>query len=115
MNQLFTYISAIRQESGALIAGQQLYQDVTEEDGVLVENSELIVTFHNGVIMKQSIESEHQEEPTDLACAECWISYEIISEPEGLRITPKRKTFINTCQEAFWLKINAVQSATDER
>jgi len=75
----------------------------------LIENSELVVTFIDGVTVKQSIELEDNINASDMICAECWISYEVAPDPEGLNISPKRKHFINRYQEIFWLKINAVK------
>lgn len=112
MNNLFTYISAMKDESpSGLIAEKVLSEQSFEEDGVLTESSELIVTFTNGVSVKQSVEFEHGEVTSGTVCTECWISYEVVAEPKGLYVKPKRKDFINKCQESFWLKINQVQTS----
>lgn len=108
MNNLFTYVSAIKSElPNELIVEKILSEESYEDNGVLTENSELIVTFKNGVTVKQSVELDSNIKVSDMTCAECWISYQVILEPEGVNISPKRKNFINKCQESFWLKINA--------
>lgn len=108
MNNLFTYVSAIKSElPNKLIVKKNLSAESYEENGILTENSELIVTFKNGVTIKQSVEFDSNIKVSDMTCAECWISYQVISEPEGVNISPKLKNFTNKCQESFWLKINA--------
>lgn len=112
MNNLFTYISAMKNESPSdLIAEKALSEQSFEEDGVLTESSELIVIFTNGVSVKQSVEFEHDEAVSDTVCTECWISYEVVAEPTELNVKPKRKCFINQCQESFGLKMNQVQAS----
>ena len=50
MNNLFTYVSAMKEElDGLSIIERAHTQQTTEEDGILTENSELLVTFNNGV------------------------------------------------------------------
>lgn len=111
MNNLFTYVSAIKSESlSELIVGKSLSEESYEEDGILTVNSELVVTFENGVTIKQSVEFDSNIKVSNMTCAECWISYQVISEPEGINISPKQKNFINTCQESFWLKINTAKN-----
>ena len=82
MNNLFAYVSAMKDEApSGLIAEKALSEKSFEEDGILTESSEF------------------------------WISYEVVAEPKGLNVRPKRKGFINKCQESFWLKINQVQTS----
>jgi len=45
-------------------------------------------------------------EANEQVCPECWTSYEEISESGDTHISPRRKTFINHCQQDFGLKIN---------
>jgi hypothetical protein len=62
--------------------------------------------FSDGVVMRYEFERDDEVAPGDNVCSECWISYKVIHSPEGLKIIPAYKSFINQCQEAFWIKIN---------
>lgn len=113
MNNLFTYISAMKEEhDGLSIVSKVLNKQTFEEDGILMENSELFVKFNNGVAVRKLTELELSGHITDAVCEECWISYEVTEQPSALNIAPKKKNFTNQCQELFWLKINKVQSIT---
>ena len=109
MNNLFTYISAMKEESDGLSIVEKLFNKQTsDEDGILMENSELLVKFNNGVAVRKLTERELSGHITDAVCEECWISYEVTEQPSNLNIVPKTKNFANQCQESFWLKINRV-------
>ncbi|MBD1577009.1 MULTISPECIES: hypothetical protein [Vibrio] len=111
MNNLFNYVAAIKNDETHKIKKWECKsEELNEEDGVVTEIKEYDFFFHNGVVIKQSIEREIGEMDSDLVCQECFISYELISEPTSLDIRPKRKNFINICQESFWLKINKTHS-----
>lgn len=113
MNDLFIYVSAIKNNNhGRFVVERTLTDDTFEEDGIVTEYKEQTVTFSNGVIIKQCIELEQGEVSQDAVCPECWIGYEVLSEPYGLNIFPKRKNFVSKCQESFWLKINATRTNT---
>ncbi|WP_350225420.1 hypothetical protein [Vibrio parahaemolyticus] len=113
MNNLFTYISAMKGEPGGLsIVEKVLNKQTSEEDGILTENSELFVKFNNGVAVRKLTERELSVHITESVCEECWISYEVTEQPSTLNIAPKKKNFTNQCQESFWLKINKVQLST---
>ncbi|WP_299797391.1 hypothetical protein [uncultured Shewanella sp.] len=114
MNTLFTYIKAIHsQESEAelvSIVNKKSQSDSYIDAGVdaggggLIEVSEFEATYHydNGVVIRHKVERDSA--PSELLCEECWISYEVL-DFAGLEITPFRKTFYNSCQEEFWLKM----------
>ena len=122
MHNLFTYVSAINQVTASTVASnkfiteQLLSTDTSEDDGIVTESAERLVTFTNGVKVKQTIEFDDVQEgfdvqgQSDAVCAECWISYSVVCEPEGLNIQPKRKSFINKCQQSFWLKMSRSQT-----
>ncbi|MEZ8410788.1 hypothetical protein VHE8714_03402 [Vibrio splendidus] len=113
MNNLFTYISAMKNEpDGLSIVEKVINKQTSEEDGILMENSDLFVKFNNGVAIKKLTERELSGHVTGAVCEECWISYEVTEQPSALNIAPKKKNFTNQCQESFWLKINKVQSST---
>lgn len=110
MNKLATYISAIKNDTpDKLVSERLLTEDRVQDDGVVTAYTEQTVRFVNGVTIQQSIEMDLENADHTTACRECWISYEVISEPADLNILPKRKVFVNECQETFWLKINMRQ------
>lgn len=110
MNQLVTYISAIKTGiPDRLISERQIKEDNLLDDGIVTTCREQTISFVNGVTIRQSMEIDQDVGHHRAACPECWISYEVVSAPPGLDISPKRKVFANKCQEAFWLKINAIQ------
>lgn len=106
MNNLCTYIAATKGEINAvsLESSQSIDKSYTDQD-IVVNCVESVFQFSNGVVIKYLIESDVTEVNAQ-TCPECWISYEVISESTNTHISPKRKTFLNQCQEAFWLKIN---------
>ncbi|MBO0213657.1 hypothetical protein J0676_09135 [Vibrio sp. Vb2880] len=111
MNDLHLYVAAMLDSTPALtIAERTTNEDTTQDDqGERLYTREQTVTFTNGVVIHQSIEQAFDVQPNDAVCAECWISYRVVSEPETMNITPKRKHFINACQQAFWLNIRRAQ------
>lgn len=112
MNKLFSYVSLIKNTpESEFIVDRNFTEKVVEDDWSITNYLEQIVTFKNGVIIKQCMEKDVGVSNPDIVCEECFISYEILKEPESYSIMPKRKTFSSHCQEAFWLKINSVQSS----
>ncbi|MFV0576605.1 MAG: hypothetical protein ACK5NC_14485 [Vibrio sp.] len=110
MENLFTYIQAIKEDTSKVSILDRVESTASfEQDGIITDTYELTVRFDNGVLLRKTTEQD-QLDDSDSICAECWISYELIESPENLNIRPRKKTFINTCQEAFWLKINQVRS-----
>ncbi|SHE69086.1 hypothetical protein [Vibrio gazogenes] len=113
MNNLFTYVLAMKENiAGLSVLEETRHDNRVEDDGHIIENSELVVRFENGVILRKQTEVDQTEPVNDEICAECWITYEVLSQPEHVTITPNRKSFTNQCQENFWLKINQTQTST---
>jgi len=111
MNNLFTYILAMNEGSDCLTFAEETNRAQTlEEDGVITESSELTAKFINGVTIRKLTELKSSAHFSEVVCEECWISYEVIEQPNTINIKPKKKNFTNKCQEAFWLKIKKVQS-----
>jgi len=113
MNNLSTYVSAIKNGSrdGFIVSSD--YVDLSYQDEeISVECSECYFHFSNGAVIKQTLEQDMDESPADVVCAECWISYQVVSAPDDLSIRPQTKSFINRCQESFWLKMTASQGAS---
>ncbi|MEJ2765266.1 hypothetical protein VV869_15000 [Photobacterium sp. MCCC 1A19761] len=116
MNNLSTYVSALKgKETKVAIVEHQFTQHQCEEGGVTIDSVEHIVTFSNGVTLAMRQEFDHpdtfSEGVPEGICAECWITYEITDNLQYLPIRPRKKSFTNRCQEAFWLKINEVRAA----
>ncbi|MGR5146870.1 hypothetical protein ACQKP8_10040 [Photobacterium alginatilyticum] len=110
MNNLFSYVAAIKGEAvGLELVSQESADKSYIDQDINVDCKESLFHFSNGVIIKHCSESE-EFEANALVCPECWISYEVISEPVNTLVRPKRKTFTNICQESFWLKLNKQQS-----
>jgi len=114
MNNLYTYVASKNGEHTQLRLDREesLDKSYIEQD-VVVNCFESKCYFSNGVVLKYCNESDLLEENSQV-CPECWISYEVISQPQGMNILPKKKTFINHCQEAFWLKMNKQQFVRDD-
>ncbi|EKO3978835.1 hypothetical protein FNJ21_004354 [Vibrio fluvialis] len=115
MNDLHFYVAAIVDRDALVaIAKREITEEITEEitlddNGEQLCTREQTVTFSNGVVVHQSVEQTFEHSLNEAVCAECWISYRVVHEPETMNITPKRKHFINTCQQSFWLSIRRMQ------
>lgn len=103
MNRLVTYVSAIHD----LSSPAQIVRRTADTDRWLDQGFEVVMDvttywFDNGVVVRRTTEKDSF--PSDLACAECLIAYEVVShgDIEG-RISPPRKDFENACRKAFWL------------
>lgn len=105
-NDLATYVAAIRDpHPSGVIAGRKVKKDNwVAEDGMTTEYQEQTVEFINGVVIRQTIEQEQPEADMEQLCPECWIRYDVVSQPEGVCVLPQQKNFVNNCQEVFWLK-----------
>ncbi|QMV16455.1 hypothetical protein [Vibrio spartinae] len=113
MNHLFTYVLAMKKNIvGLSVVEKTQYDSCVEDDDDFIESSEFVVRFDNGVILRKQTEVDQIAPVNDEICSECWITYEVLSQPDSLTITPNRKSFTNQCQEDFWLKINQVQAST---
>lgn len=107
MNNLCTYIAATKGGVNAVsIKSVQSFDKSYKDQDIVVSCIESVFQFSNGVVIKYLSESDLAQ-VNEQTCPECWISYEVISESSNTDIFPKRKTFINQCQEDFWLKVNS--------
>ena len=103
MDKLSTYISAIHE----LTSPVAIVRRESEADRWLDQDFEVTKTittywFDNGVVIRKSVERDTF--PSELACSECWINFEVIAQSELLEsISPRCKTFENSCRESFWL------------
>lgn len=103
MDRLFTYVSAIHQLSSPVrIARRQSQVERWPDQGFEVSKTTTTYWFDNGAVIRQTVEQDSF--PSALACAECWISYEVIAQNDASpAIAPHRQVFENTCRESFWL------------
>ncbi|GGP17702.1 hypothetical protein [Silvimonas iriomotensis] len=102
MSHLVDYINAMH---GARATAKIVHTETTMEswldDGYEVTRQDITCTFDNGVVIRRQLEQD--QFPTDLACAECWISYEVLQQPASQSaVTPARISFDNACREQFW-------------
>lgn len=103
MEKLSTYVSAICHRTGPLaVSGETVEKSCWQDQGFEVCREVTTYRFDNGVVIQRTIERDHF--PSGMACAECWITYDVISNGNsGVEINPSRKGFENACRESFWL------------
>ena len=102
MNKLATYVGAIHGRPVAVtITEQSVATERWLDQGFEVVQEETVYRFSNGVVIRRQIEQD--QFPSELTCAECWISYEVMEQPPALAIQPAHKSFDNACREAYWL------------
>lgn len=111
MDALFHYIQAINaHDSGALISESQVSHEQSEDEWSTMVRTTQTVRFANGAVVQKIQETEQAVSPNpDVVCADCWLSYEVLSDPDEGQIRPRQKQFSNLCQQAFWLKVQAAQ------
>ncbi|WP_305405486.1 hypothetical protein [Photobacterium leiognathi] len=110
MNDLITYILAFN-TNDSFIIDRKIQQHTYLEDDVEIHHTEERATFSNGAVMLKTTEfDETLDILNDSICPECWINYEIITQPQGEVISPKKKIFTSRCQESFWLKLQKTRT-----
>lgn len=107
MNDLLTYIGAIfNLPSQAVIERRDIAQSSWQEDGFEVRQEVATYYFSNGVVVRRT--SEEDSFPSQTACAECWINYEVPSNGQApVEVLPAVRRFDSACREAFWLKFHS--------
>ncbi len=103
MENLFTYAGAILQKKASPpISGRSVETSSWQDQGFEVCKEATTYRFDNGVVIRRTVERDSF--PSAAACAECWISYEVLSDGSlDNPVSPRRKTFENACRESFWL------------
>ncbi|NTV10400.1 MAG: hypothetical protein HGA47_06445 [Zoogloea sp.] len=103
MNQLFTYAAAIhRQPAPLAIVHQTVERTSWQDQGFTVLKEVTDYYFDNDAVVRRTVEQD--DFPSEAACAECWITYEVIAHGKvAAGICPARQVFGNACREAFWL------------
>ncbi|UTH74887.1 hypothetical protein [Chromobacterium sp. IIBBL 290-4] len=109
LETLAAYARAIMGGAGAeRIVGREERRDSWREADCEVTLQERDYRFDNGVVIRRGIEMD--DFPSELACSECWITYEVLELGCSPGIEPARKSFDNACREAFWLRYHAEAS-----
>ncbi|TJZ77684.1 hypothetical protein FAZ21_03325 [Chitiniphilus eburneus] len=102
MARLETYVGVIHGRPGPVTVVEQVTTEHGWVDqGVTVQQMRTVYRFSNGVAIRKQVEQDLA--PSELACAECWITYDVMASPL-LPVRPARKRFENACREAFWMK-----------
>lgn len=71
------------------------------DQGVEVRREVATWQFADGAVIRRTVEED--DFPAALACAECWITYEVLASAPENPIHPARQVFENACRESFWL------------
>lgn len=101
MQHLSNYVAAVLGKPAMVtIVRQESAEERWPDQGFMVTRRSTTFWFNNGVVLRRVIEQD--DFPSDLACAECWIDYQLVSAAD-LDVQPARKSFDNTCRESFWL------------
>lgn len=103
MDQLAPYVAAILQQPSPLaIADQNVEKTSWQDQGFVVTKEVADYRFANGVVARRTVEQD--DFPAEQACAECWITYEVIHTGDAVAaVEPARMVFPNACRESFWL------------
>lgn len=111
MQQLASYASAIHQHSSPVRIVQQTSEHERWIDqGFEVSRERTVYVFDNGVVISREVEQD--QFPSELACAECWISYCVLDDAGLPHIQPQQKSFANACRESFWLAYHTASGST---
>lgn len=100
-SSLASYVKAIHafpDGQGVVLESEQ--RTSWPDQGFEVVRETRVFRFADGVRIEQEVEQD--DFPSGLACAECWIRYEVLTDA-GFAIEPPKKTFDNHCREAYWL------------
>jgi hypothetical protein len=103
MKNLSTYVAAIHHQTSPLtISDVTVEKSSWKDQGFEVSKEVTDYHFDNGAAIRRTVEQDNF--PCEAVCAECWISYEVISTGKAvLNISPTRMVFENACRESFWL------------
>ncbi|MCU7647078.1 hypothetical protein [Pseudomonas piscis] len=100
-DHLVNYVNAIQGAASARTAQlESSSQDSWSEQDCTVTAEQQTFAFDDGALIKRLVEQD--DYPSDLACAECWITYEVVRQPGDKTISPAHVSFNNACREAYW-------------
>lgn len=85
------------------VAQYSLEQGASVDGDIRVHWQKGEYQFSNGAVVSVHLEWDEVLEE-GAACPECWISYEVVNQPERAVISPQSKQFISHCQVGFWLR-----------
>jgi hypothetical protein len=107
--KLCAYVAAIHcRQSPVAISGRTVEKSSWDDQGFVVSKEVIDYQFENGVVIRRTVEQDNF--PGEMACAECWITYEVRSTgPSPNGISPARKVFENACRESFWLAYHTAE------
>jgi hypothetical protein len=99
---LCRYVAAILERATQpLIVAREAAGDRWLDQGFAVCREVCRYRFADGTVILRT--EERDEFPDGAACAECWITYEVIAVGSAGSVEPQRKTFDNACRESYWL------------
>ncbi len=103
MENLHAYVAAIHERPSAVaVSGRTVEKTSWLDQGHEVVKEVTDFRFDNEVVIRRTVERDSF--PSGAACAECWITYEVISAGKTVAgVSPSRKVFENACRESFWL------------
>jgi len=101
MPHLADYVNAIHGLAGKLaICSKESRRESWQDQGYVVSREEHCYRFEDGALIKQEIETD--DFPAEAVCAECWISYTVLTQPAQSSIHPPAIHFSNACREGYW-------------
>ena len=65
-----------------------------------VTAEEKTYAFDDGALIKRT--AKQDDYPSDAACAECCIFYEVVRQPLDKAVSPCHVSFNSACREAYW-------------
>lgn len=101
INHLVNYVNAILGFSSPRTAHlESSNQETWFDQGYAVTAEEKTYAFDDGALIKRT--AEQDDYPSDAACAECWIFYEVVRQPLDKAVSPCHVSFNSACREAYW-------------
>ena len=88
---------------GAITVRSALGEPLRAEIEVPQISSEEAATLKANIGSPEAFRAAGVDFPAALACAECWITYEVLASAPENPIHPARQVFENACRESFWL------------
>ncbi|WP_334157025.1 hypothetical protein [Oryzomicrobium sp.] len=109
---LAPYVSAILRRTGPhAVREAAVERSAWQDQGVEVRREVTTYRFADGAVIRRTVEED--DFPDGLACAECWITYEVLDHgAAGAPIRPARQVFENACRESFWLAYHSADPAS---
>lgn len=101
MSHLVNYVNAIQGSPSPRRARlQSSSRNSWTDQGHTVVSEQQAYVFDDGAIVTRM--TEQDDFPSEAACTECWIRYEVTRQAPGAPIHPTQVSFNNACREAYW-------------